>query len=109
MKQLIDHVQMDAFIQYRKQRNEFNYIVTMNVYKSINDGIEPHMIKETYTFKGKIVDCHAFITEKWDELYTAFNAEYPSEKLTNTKGTRKNYRGVQVIDTLSTYNLIKKA
>ena len=52
MNNTIQHVQIDAFISYKKTRSINEYTARLSIFKNINNGIENNCINEVLYIKG---------------------------------------------------------
>ena len=52
MNDTISHVQIDAFISYKKTRSINEYTARLSIFKNINDGIESKCNNEVSYIKG---------------------------------------------------------
>ena len=108
MNDAINHVQIDAFISYKKTRSIDEYTARLSIFKNINDGIENKCTNEVSYIKGN--DLGALQTEvlkQWDNVSTSFKKQF-NVSFCNDRMTTYDYRHNKLIDNITSYNLIKR-
>ena len=106
MNNTINHVQIDAFITYKKTRSINEYTARLSIFKHINNGVENKCINEVEYLKGN--DLRALQSEvlkHWDNVSTSFKKQF-NLSFCNDRMTRYNYRSNKMIDNITSYNLI---
>lgn len=108
MKQLIDHVQIDAFISYKKTRSINEYTARLSIFKNVNDGIENQCTNEVTYLKGNDLDAlQSEVLKHWDNISTSFKKQF-NLTFCNDRMTTYNYRSNKMIGNITSYNLILK-
>ena len=108
MNDTINHVQIDAFISYKKTRSINEYTARLSIFKNINDGIENKCTNEVSYIKGN--DLGALQSEAlkhWDNVSTSFKKQF-NLSFCNDRMTAYNYRNDKMIGNITSYNLIAR-
>ena len=108
MNSTIQHVQIDAFVSYKKARSINEYTARLSIFKNINNGVENKCINEVLYLKGN--DLHALqleVLKHWDSVSTSFKKQF-NLSFCNDRMTRYNYRYNKMIGNITSYNLISK-
>ena len=106
MNNTVNHVQIDAFISYKKTRSIDEYTARLSIFKNINDRIENKCTNEVSYIKGN--DLGALQSEAlkhWDNVSTSFKKQFDLS-FCNDRMTTYNYRCSKMIDNITSYNLI---
>lgn len=108
MNDTINHVQIDAFISYKKTRSIDEYTARLSIFKNINDGIENKCTNEVSYIKGNdLGELQAEVLNCWDDFSTSFKKQF-NLSFCNDHITRYNYRSNKMIGNITSYNLIKR-
>lgn len=105
MNNTVNHVQIGAFISYKKTRSINEYTARLSIFKNINDGIE----NEVLYLKGN--DLHSLQIEvlmHWDNVSTSFKKQF-NLSFCNDRMTSYKYRCNKMIGNITSYNLIAKS
>ena len=106
MNDTINHVQIDAFISYKKTRSIDEYTVRLSIFKNINDGIENKCINEVSYIKGNdLCALQAEVLKHWDNVSTSFKKQF-NLSFCNDHMTTYKYRCNRLIGSITSYNLI---
>ena len=106
MSNSINHVQIDAFISYRKTRSIDEYTARLSIFKNINDGIENKCTNEVSYIKGNdLYALQAEVLKQWQNVSTSFKKQFDLS-FCNDRMTTYNYRHNKLIDNITSYNLI---
>ena len=108
MNNTVNHVQIDAFISYKKTRSIDEYTVRLSIFKNINDGIENKCTNEVSYIKVDDFDAlQSEVLKHWDNVSTSFKKQFDLT-FCNDRMTTYNYRHNKLIDNITSYNLIKR-
>lgn len=108
MNATANHVQIDAFISYKKTRSIDEYTARLSIFKNINDGIENKCTNEVLYIKGNdLGELQAEVLKRWDNVSSRFKKQF-NLSFCNDHMTRYNYRSNKMIDNITSYNLIKR-
>ena len=106
MSNSIKHVQIDAFISYKKTRSVNEYTARLSIFKNINDGIENKCINEVSYIKGNDLGAlQSEVLKHWDDVSTSFKKQFKLS-FCNDRMTSYNYRCNRMIGNITSYNLI---
>ena len=102
------HVQIDAFISYKKTRSIDEYTARLSIFKNINDGIENECTNEVLYIKGNDLNVlQSEVLKHWDNVSTSFNKQF-NLSFCNDRMTTYDYRHNKLIDNITSYNLIAR-
>lgn len=108
MNNTINHVQIDAFISYKKTHSIDEYTARLSVFKNINDGIENKCTNEVSYIKGNDLGVlQSEVLKHWDNVSTSFKKQFDLT-FCNDRMTAYNYRHNKLIDNITSHNLIKR-
>ena len=108
MNNTIQHVQIDAFISYKKTRSINEYTARLSIFKNINDGIENNFINEVLYIKGNDLNAlQVEVLKHWDNISTSFKKQF-NLSFCNDRMTSYNYRCNKMIGNITSYNLITR-
>ena len=108
MNNTINHVQIDAFISYKKTRSIDEYTARLSIFKNINDGIENKCTNEVSYIKGNDLGAlQAEVLKHWDSVSTSFKKQFKLS-FCNDRMTTYNYRNDKMIGNITSYNLIAR-
>lgn len=108
MNDTVNHVQIDAFISYKKTRSIDEYTARLSIFKNINDGIENKCTNEVSYIKGNDLGAlQSEVLKHWDNVSTSFKKQFDLS-FCNDRMTTYNYRHNKLIDNITSYNLIKR-
>ena len=106
MQNTIQHVQIDAFISYKKTRSINEYAAKLSIFKNVNDGLENKCINEVLYIKGNDLKAlQSEVLKHWDNISTSFKKQF-NLSFCNDRMTRYNYRCNKMIGNITSYNLI---
>jgi len=106
MNNTINHVQIDAFISYKKTRSIDEYTARLSIFKNINDGIENKCANEVSYIKGKDLRAlQAEVLKHWDNVSTSFKKQF-NLSFCNDRMITYNYRNGKMVGSITSYNLI---
>ena len=106
MSNIINHVQINAFISYKKTRSIDEYTARLSIFKNINDGIENKCTNEVSYIKGNDLGAlQSELLKHWDNVSTSFKKQFDLS-FCNDRMTTYNYRHNKLIDNITSYNLI---
>ena len=104
----VNHVQIDAFISYKKTRSIDEYTARLSIFKNINDGIENKCTNEVSYIKGDDLGAlQSEVLKHWDNVSTSFKKQF-NLSFSNDRMTSYNYRCNKLIGNITSYNLIKR-
>ena len=108
MQNTINHVQIDAFISYKKTRSINEYTARLSIFKNVNDGIKNDCINEVLYLKGNDLNTlQVEVLKHWDNVSTSFKKQF-NLSFCNDYMTTYKYRCNKMIDNIKSYNLIAK-
>ena len=108
MNNTIQHVQIDAFISYKKTRSIDEYNARLSIFKNINDGVENKCINEVLYIKGNDLKAlQVEVLKQWDNISTSFKKQFYLS-FCNDRMTSYNYRCNKMIGNITSYNLITR-
>ncbi len=108
MNNTINHVQIDAFISYKKTRSIDEYTARLSIFKNINDGIENKCTNEVAYIKGNDLGAlQAEVLKHWQNVSTSFKKQFDLS-FCNDCMTTYNYRHNKLIGNITIYNLINR-
>ena len=104
----INHVQIDAFISYKKARSINEYTARLSIFKNINDGSENKCTNEVSYLKGNdLSTLQTEVLKHWDDVSTSFKKQF-NISFCNDRMTSYKYRCNKMIGNITSYNLIAK-
>ena len=104
----VNHVQIDAFISYKKTRSINEYTARLSIFKNIGDGIENKCTNEVSYIKGNDLGAlQVEVLKHWDDVSTSFKKQF-NLSFCNDRMTTYNYRSHKMIGDITSYNLIMK-
>ena len=102
----VNHVQIDAFISYKKTRSIDEYTARLSIFKNINNGIENKCINGVIDIKGNDLDAlQAEVLRCWYNVSIRFKKQF-NLSFCNDRMTTHNYRCKKMISNITSYNLI---
>ena len=108
MNSTINHVQIDAFISYKKTRSIDEYTARLSIFKNVNDGVENKCINEVVYLNGNDLNAlQAEVLNHWDNVSTSFKKQF-TLSFCNDRMTSYNYRCNKMVSSITSYNLIAK-
>lgn len=108
MNSTINHVQIDAFISYKKTRSMDEYTARLSIFKNINDGIENKCTNEVSYVKGNdLAVLQSEVLKHWDNVSTSFKKQFDLAFCNDCMITYK-YRCNKMIGNITSYNLIAR-
>ena len=108
MNDTINHVQIDAFISYKKTRSIDEYTARLSIFKNINDGIENKCTNEVSYIKGNNLGAlQAEVLKHWGNVSASFKKQFNLSFCNDCMATY-NYRCNKMIGNITSYNLIKR-
>ena len=108
MNNTVNHVQIDAFISYKKTRLVNEYTARLSIFKNINNGIDVKGTNEVLHIKGNDLNAlQSEVLKQWDNVSTSFKKQFDLS-FCNGRMTTYNYRHNKLIDNITSYNLIKR-
>ena len=108
MNDTINHVQIDAFISYKKTRSIDEYTARLSIFKNINDGIENKCTNEVSYIKGNDLDAlQSEVLKHWQNVSTSFKKQF-NLTFCNDRMATYNYRNDKMIGNITSYNLIAR-
>ena len=108
MNNTVNHVQIDAFISYKKTRSIDEYTARLSNFKNINDGIENKCTNEVSYIKGNDLGVlQTEVLKHWDNVSSIFKKQFDLS-FCNDHMTTYNYRNDKMIGNITSYNLIMR-
>lgn len=108
MNNTVNHVQIDAFISYKKTRSINEYTARLSVFKNINNGIDNQCTNEVTYLKGNDLDAlQCEVLKQWTNVSTSFKKQF-NLSFCNDRMNTYNYRCNKMISTITSYNLITR-
>lgn len=108
MDNTVNHVQIDAFISYKKTLSIDEYTARLSIFKNINDGIENKCTNEVSYIKGNDLDAlQAEVLKCWDDVSTSFKKQF-NLSFCNDRMSTYDYRSNKMIGNITSYNLIAR-
>ena len=108
MNDTVNHVQIDAFISYKKTRSIDEYTARLSIFKNINDGIENKCTNEVSYIKGNDLGVlQTEVLKHWDNVSSTFKKQFDLS-FCNDHMTTYNYRNDKMIGNITSYNLIMR-
>lgn len=106
MNDTISHVQIDAFISYKKTRSINEYTARLSIFKNISNGIENKCTNEAFYIKGNDLDTlQSEVLKHWDNVSSSFKRQF-NLSFCNDRMSTYNYRSNKMIGNITSYNLI---
>ena len=108
MNNTVNHVQIDAFISYKKTRSINEYTARLSIFKNINNGIENKCTNEVIYIKSNdLRTLQSEVLKQWDLVSTSFKKQFELS-FCNDRMTTHNYRCNKMVGNITSYNLISK-
>lgn len=108
MNNTVNHVQIDAFISYKKTRLVNEYTARLSIFKNVNDGIGNKCTNEVTYLKGNDLDAlQCEVLKHWQNVSTSFKKQF-NLSFCNDRMNTYNYRSNKIIGNITSYNLITR-